>query len=178
VVFKDGVVQSDHASAEVQSAARVLSRWPAEADELVAASACIPQRGPILREDVDSLTRVRQFVLAGAVLVMAGMTPVLAMAAGATDGLTIPAADPSLVFVAPSPDQPNYSARLGAFLQVTVPEMFLSTYNDNGGVDVIGLPTSAPKTEPSNPNFTYQRFQNAVLFYNATEGTTSVLSLG
>jgi putative ABC transport system ATP-binding protein len=37
VVFKDGVVLSDHASAEAQSAAETLSGWPTEADDSVAA---------------------------------------------------------------------------------------------------------------------------------------------
>ena len=119
---------------------------------------------------------LKRLVMAG-VLAMAVLTPGLALAASPNDGLTIPAADPSLVFVAPSPDQPNYAAKLASFLQATVPDMFLSTYNDNGGVDVLGLPTSAPRADPNNPNFVYQRFQNAVLFYNSSEGTTSVLAL-
>jgi hypothetical protein len=58
------------------------------------------------------------------------------------------------------------------------PVQFLSTYNANGGVDVLGLPTSTPKADPNNPNFVYQRFQNAVLFYNATDGITAVLPVG
>ena len=33
VVFKDGVVLSDHVNSEVQSAAGVLARWPHAADE-------------------------------------------------------------------------------------------------------------------------------------------------
>jgi hypothetical protein len=53
---------------------------------------------------------------------------------------------------------------------------FLSTLNDTG-VDVVGLPTSAPAADPHNPQFIYQRFQNDVLFYNGAEGTTSVLPL-
>jgi hypothetical protein len=127
---------------------------------------------------------VKRFVVVG-VLVLAALTPGLAMAAGPLDGLTIPPQDPALVFVAPSPDQPNYAARLDAFLAATVPDdvagqpvQFLSTYNDAGAVDVLGTPTSAPKADPNNPNFIYQRFQNGVLFYNAAEGTTSVLALG
>jgi hypothetical protein len=120
---------------------------------------------------------LKRFVMAGA-FVVAMLVPGVAMAAGPLDGLTIPPADPALVFVAPSPDQPNYSARLDAFLQATVPDMFLSAYNDNGGVDVLGLPTSAPKADPNNPNFVYERFQNGVLFYNATDDTMSVLPLG
>jgi hypothetical protein len=85
--------------------------------------------------------------------------------------------------VAPTPDQPNYDARLQAFLAATVPDtwnaqpvQFLQTLNDTG-VDVLGLPTSEPAADPQNPNFVYQRFQNGVEFYNGTDGTTSVLPL-
>ena len=123
----------------------------------------------------------------GAALVLTLVTPGLsqaAQAAGPLDGLTVPPADPALTFVAPTPDQPNYDARLQAFLDITVPDtwngqpvQFLQTLNDNGGVDTVGLPTSNPAADPNNPNFIYQRFQNAVLFYNGTDGTTSVISL-
>jgi len=121
--------------------------------------------------------------MVAAVALMQGAVAVAA-AGGPLDGLTVPPADPALVFVAPTPDQPNYSARLDAFLQATVPDTwngqpvaFLSTLNDTG-VDVLGLPTSQPAADPNNPNFIYQRFQNGVLFYNATDDTTSVLPLG
>jgi uncharacterized protein with LGFP repeats len=107
-----------------------------------------------------------------------------ALADGVNNGMTLPTNDPALTFVAPSVDQPNYTARLDVFLQATVPDMwngqpvqFLSTYNDAGGVDALGLPTSEPKADPANPNFVYQRFQNGVLFYNATEGSTQALSV-
>ncbi|MBV9135226.1 MAG: hypothetical protein JO318_21135, partial [Chloroflexi bacterium] len=116
--------------------------------------------------------------MVAAVALMQGAVAVAA-AGGPLDGLTVPPADPALVFVAPTPDQPNYSARLDAFLQATVPDTwngqpvaFLSTLNDTG-VDVLGLPTSQPAADPNNPNFIYQRFQNGVLFYNATDDTTS-----
>ncbi len=120
-------------------------------------------------------------VLGLSVLVTPG---VVSAASGPLDGLSVPPADPSLVFVAPNPDQPNYDARLAAFLDAVVPDewngqpvQFLSTFNDNGGVEAIGLPTSQPALDPNNPQFIYQRFQNDVLFYNGAEGTTSVLPL-
>ena len=127
----------------------------------------------------------RFFAVVGALSVMAAVaaTPASVAAAGPLDGLGVPTADPSLVFVAPTPDQPNYSARLEAFLDATVPDTwngepvaFLSTLNDTGS-DVLGLPTSMPAADPNNPNFVYQRFQNGILFYNATDDTTSVLPL-
>jgi hypothetical protein len=109
--------------------------------------------------------------------------PASAAAQGPLDGLTVPPADPAMVFITPTPDQPDYSARVQAFLQATVPDTwngqpvaFFSTLND-AGIDTVGLPTSTPATDPQNPNFIYQRFQNDVLFYNATDGTTSVLPL-
>jgi hypothetical protein len=101
------------------------------------------------------------------------------------NGLTVPAADAAVAFVAPSPDQPNYPARLQVFLQSTVPDswngqpvQFWSTYTAAGGAGVWGLPTSAPKADPSNPHFVYQRFQNGILIYDATAGTTQALPLG
>jgi hypothetical protein len=120
-----------------------------------------------------------------AALMLAALTPGLTAAAeGPLDGLTVPATDPALAFVTPSPNEPNYDARLQAFLSVTVPDTFngqpvnfQSTFSNAGGVDVLGVPTSAPAADPNNPNFIYQRFQNDVLFYNGTEGTTSVLPL-
>ena len=126
----------------------------------------------------------RQLAVGAAfVMVTAVTTAGAAFAAGPLDGLTVPAADPALAFVAPTPDQPNYDARLQAFLEITVPDtwngmpvQFLSTLNDTGR-DVLGVPTSAPKADPNNPDFVYQRFQNGLLFYNATDDTTSVLPL-
>ncbi len=101
------------------------------------------------------------------------------------DGLTVPAADAAVAFVSPTPDQPNYSARLQVFVQNVVPDswngqpvQFLSTFTSEGGTTVLGLPTSAPKSDPANPSFVYQRFQNGILFYDAAAGTTQQLPLG
>ncbi len=130
---------------------------------------------------------VKQFLaVLGSVGVLAAavVAPGSVAAAGPLGGLTVPAAGPALVFVAPPPDQPNYPARLDAFLQATVPDTwngqpvaFLSILDD-AGIDVVGLPTSKVAADPNNPEFIYQRFQNGLLFYNATDGTTSVLPLG
>jgi hypothetical protein len=131
-----------------------------------------------------SLKLGRAAALAAIVAIGVLGVPSIVSAAGPLDGLTIPAVDPALVFVAPTPDQPNYDARLQAFLSATVPDawngqpvQFLSTLNDTG-VDVLGLPTSEPAADPHNPQFVYQRFQNGVLFYNAADGSTSILPLG
>jgi hypothetical protein len=101
------------------------------------------------------------------------------------NGLTVPTADPAIAFVAPGPDQPNYTARLRVFLQGNVPEtwnglpvQFWSTYTAGGGADVWGMPTSAPKVDPNNPQFVYQRFENGILLYDARAGTAQPLPLG
>ena len=94
------------------------------------------------------------------------------------DGLTLPDTDPALAFVAPTPDQPNYSTRADIFIQATVPEPFKSAFDAAGGADSLGLPTSRPTADPKNPNFVYQRFERGVLFYNATEGTTDQWGAG
>jgi len=94
------------------------------------------------------------------------------------NGLTVPRLDAAVAFVAPTPDQANYSARLQVFVQAVVSEPFLSTFNSEGGAAVWGVPTSSPKADPSNPNFVYQRFQNGILFYDASAGTTQALPLG
>jgi hypothetical protein len=90
------------------------------------------------------------------------------------DGLTVPAADPAVAYVTPSPDQPNYSARLAAFLSATVPAQFQAVYAQ----DVWGLPTSAPKADPNNPSFVYQRFQNGILMADSASGAVGPLPLG
>jgi hypothetical protein len=123
---------------------------------------------------------LRGLAIGGALLML---TTGQVLAAGEVNGLTLPPADPAMAFVAQNPDQPNYTARLQVFLSATVPDswggqpvQFLSTFNDAGGADVLGLPTSAPKADPNNPNFVYQRFERGALFYNASEGSTTLLT--
>jgi hypothetical protein len=100
------------------------------------------------------------------------------LAASQIKGLTVPAPDAATAFVAPTPDQANYPARLQVFVQAVVREPFLSTFNNQGGAAVWGLPTSLSKADPNNPNFVYQRFQNGILFYDSSAGTTQALPLG
>jgi hypothetical protein len=103
-------------------------------------------------------------------LVLAALT--LFTAPVAAEGLTLPSTDLALGFVAPRADQPNYAARAQLFVEATVPEPFLSAYTDD-----LGLPTSRPTPDPNNPNFIYQRFENGVLFHNATSETTEPLQV-
>jgi hypothetical protein len=90
------------------------------------------------------------------------------------DGLTVPAADAATAFVTPSPDQPNYAARLAAFISATVTPQVQSAYAQ----DVWGLPTSPARVDPNNPNFIYQRFQNGILMYDASTGSVGALPVG
>jgi hypothetical protein len=94
------------------------------------------------------------------------------------NGLTVPSADAAMAFVAPTPDQPNYEARVQVFVQSTIPQPFLDAYTNSGGAAVWGLPTSGAATDPNNPSFSYQRFQNGILFHDATADTTTALPLG
>ncbi len=126
---------------------------------------------------------MKRLVVAAALGLSLLVTPAVVSAAGPLDGLTVPQVDPALVFVEPTPDQPNYDARLAAFLSATVPDQwngmpvqFYSTLNDTG-VDQLGLPTSEVAPDPNNPQFVYQRFQNWILFFNGAEGATSILPL-
>jgi hypothetical protein len=93
-------------------------------------------------------------------------------------GLTVPATNPATAFVAPTPDQANYTACLPVVVQAIVTEPFLSAYTASGGTAVWELPTSSPTADPHNPNFIYQRFQTGILFYDASAGTTQALPLG
>jgi len=89
------------------------------------------------------------------------------------DGLTVPADDPAIGFVAPTADQPNYPARLAAYLSATVGPQFAGYASD-----VWGMPTSSVKADPNNPNFVYQRFQNGILMADLSTGSVGPLPLG
>jgi hypothetical protein len=90
------------------------------------------------------------------------------------DGLTVPKADAAVAFVAPSADQPNYDARIQAFLKATVLPQFADSYD----LAVLGLPTAGAAVDPNNPNFVYQRFQNGILMADASSGSVGLLPLG
>jgi hypothetical protein len=133
---------------------------------------------PISRETTLSGSQVQLFEYAALIVQPDGSVQPMQLADTLPyqrfDGLTVPAVDPALTFVAPSPDQPNYAARLAAYLSATVGPQFASAYS----TDVLGLPTSSPKADPNNPNFVYQRFQNGILMADASSGTVAPLPLG
>jgi hypothetical protein len=108
----------------------------------------------------------------------------------------IPPSDPRLAASAPSPDDPSYGPAAIRFLSQNVPntwmgipvnflDAFLQVGRSGGdldpamqalvGVEVLGFPTSAPAPDARNTNFIYQRFQRAVLQYDASTGLTQPL---
>jgi hypothetical protein len=120
------------------------------------------------------------------------------------DGLSLPAEDPDVLAAAPAPDSPDYVSSAQAFVNVYVPDSwnglqvnFQSTFLNTvtcadafGGDDcdsaqlpaldleMWGLPTSLPTSDPVNPDFVYQRFQRGIMHYSRTTGLTQGLLLG
>ncbi|MGE5620699.1 MAG: DUF642 domain-containing protein [Sphingomonadaceae bacterium] len=103
---------------------------------------------------------------------------------------TFPAHDEALATSAPLPDTPNYAAAVLSHLQANVPDSFegvpvnfLQSYLAAGGGDqlvaleVWGFPTSRPARDPNNANFIYQRFQRAILQFDASTGLTERILL-
>jgi IPT/TIG domain len=120
------------------------------------------------------------------------------------DGLSLPAVDPDLVASAPTPDSADYDVQALAFVNLYVPDewnglpvnfqqAFLNTVScaDASGGDecdssqlpgldlqMWGLPTSLPTSDPLNPDFVYQRFQRGIMHFSRTTGMTQGLLLG
>jgi hypothetical protein len=63
-------------------------------------------------------------------------------------------------------------------VRALVREPFLSAYDPPDGTAVWGPPTSAATTDPANPDFVYQRFQNGILFVDVDARTALPLPLG
>jgi hypothetical protein len=120
------------------------------------------------------------------------------------DGLSLPTPDPDLIAAAPTPDSPDYASQALAFVNVYVPDdwnglpvnfqsTFLATVTcaDAFGADpcdpsqmpgfdlqLWGLPTSLPTSDPLNPDFVYQRFERGIMHFSRTTGLTQGLLLG
>jgi hypothetical protein len=120
------------------------------------------------------------------------------------DGLSLPAEDPELVATAPSPDDPDYTTQALTFVNVYVPDSwnglpvnfqqtFLDTVtcDDAFGSDpcdasalpsfdleMWGLPTSLPQSDPLNSDFVYQRFQRGIMHFSRVSGVSQGLLLG
>jgi hypothetical protein len=120
------------------------------------------------------------------------------------DGLSLPPTDPELLGAAPSPADPDYATQSLAFINVVVPDewnglpinfqsTFLNTVTcaDAFGNDpcdqsllpafaleLWGLPTSLPTSDPLNAGFVYQRFQRGIMHFSRASGTTQGVLLG
>jgi hypothetical protein len=110
----------------------------------------------------------------------------------------IPPADPAVAAAAPPPGTPDYGAAAAAYVVQAVPDVwqgqpvgFLAAVLQTGrlagapalapglqalvGLEVLGFPTSAPAADSRNPLVVTQRFQRAVLQYDAATGLTQAL---
>jgi hypothetical protein len=120
------------------------------------------------------------------------------------DGLSVPAVDPDVVAAAPLPTDPDYASRALAFINVYVPDEwnglavnFQSTYLNTVtcadafgseacdpsllpgfALEVWGLPTTLPMSDPLNPDFVYQRFQRGIMHFSRATGATQGLLIG
>src|SRR5690348_6254810 len=120
------------------------------------------------------------------------------------DGLSLPAEDPDLLASAPPADAPDYISQALAFIDVYVPDnwnglpvnfqqAFLNTVtctdafesdtcdpNQLPSMDLQmwGLPTSLPTSDPLNSDFVYQRFQRGIMHFSRASGNTQGLLLG
>ncbi|MGI9146855.1 MAG: hypothetical protein ACR2IK_09950 [Chloroflexota bacterium] len=120
------------------------------------------------------------------------------------DGLSLPSADPELLGGAPVAGSDNYTAQALSFVSVYVPDTwnglnvnfqttFLNTVTcaDAYGADpcdesqlpvlaleLWGLPTSLPTTDPVNADFVYQRFQKGIMHFSRATGFTQGLLIG
>lgn len=120
------------------------------------------------------------------------------------DGLSLPPEDPDVIASAPAADSPDFITEAMAFINVYVPDTwngmpvnfqqtFLNTVScaDAFGSDecdpsalpamdlqMWGLPTSLPTSDPLNNDFVYQRFQRGIMHFSRTNGMTQGLLLG
>jgi hypothetical protein len=120
------------------------------------------------------------------------------------DGLNLPPTDADLIGSAPTTDSPDYAVQALSFISVYVPDewnglpvnfqtTFLNTVAcvDAFGSDpcddallpvfaleLWGLPTSLPTSDPVNADFIYQRFQRGIMHFSRATGLTQGLLLG
>jgi hypothetical protein len=120
------------------------------------------------------------------------------------DGLNLPAADPEVIAAAPTTTSPDYVTQALAFVSTYAPDewngqavnfqsTFLNTVScaDAFGTDpcdesllpgfaleIWGLPTSLPTSDPLNSDFVYQRFQRGIMHFSRATGITQGLLVG
>ncbi|MCC7372690.1 MAG: beta-galactosidase [Chloroflexi bacterium] len=120
------------------------------------------------------------------------------------NGSTFPAPDPELIKAAPSPNDPQYVARIIEFVKDNAPDTwegmpvnFAKTFSTTVSYDdafprgegpasllplfnlqIWGAPTSKPTRDPKNNNFVYLRFQRGIMHYDDGCKCTQGLLLG
>jgi beta propeller repeat protein len=113
------------------------------------------------------------------------------MPATRVNGSTFPASDPALTGSAPQVGSSSYATDVVEFVRRNAPNDFngkpvrffdrfmgtvdLATAFPGGGgnagllpllnLEIWGVPTSRPQSDPSNPSFIYQRFQRSIMHY-------------
>ena len=98
------------------------------------------------------------------------------------NGSVFPSPDDALKAQTPPVSSPTYSQDIIPFVQANTPDTFMGqpvnfwqTWQQRGGLEVLGAPISHPQADPSNSNFIYQRFQRVILHYRAGIGTEPLL---
>lgn len=120
------------------------------------------------------------------------------------NGSTFPAPDQNLIKQAPSPNDPQYGAKIIDFVKEQAPDTweglpvnFAKTFNGTVSYDdafprgegsagllplfnlqIWGAPTSKPTRDPKNNNFVYLRFQRGIMHYDDGCKCTQGLLLG
>jgi hypothetical protein len=97
------------------------------------------------------------------------------------NGSVFPSPDDTLKAQTPAVGSPEY-ANILQFIQTNTPDTFSGqpvnywqTFQDRGGLEVLGAPISKPQVDPSNNSFIYMRFQRVILHYRAGIGTEPLL---
>jgi hypothetical protein len=98
------------------------------------------------------------------------------------NGSVFPAPDEQLKAQTPPVSSPTYSQDIIPFVQANTPDTFMGqpvnfwqTWQQRGGLEVLGAPISHPQVDPSNNSFIYQRFQRVILHYRAGISTEALL---
>jgi hypothetical protein len=120
------------------------------------------------------------------------------------DGLSLPQVDPDVLDAAPLAADPDYSTQALGFISAFVPDdwnglpvNFQSTFANTVtcaeafgadpcdpsqlagyALELWGLPTSLPTSDPRNPDFVYQRFQRGIMHFSRATGLTQGLLVG
>ena len=159
---------------------------------------------PLLGQRVQMFQRSMLQLAADGTVSPAGLLAPDVLPVTHIDGLSIPPVDPDVVAAAPLPTDPEYPSRALGFVNFYVPDewnglavnfqsTFLNTVTcaDAFGsepcdptllpglaLEVWGLPTSLPTSDPLNPDFVYQRFERGIMHFSRPTGLTQGLLIG